>query len=794
MPQLGETVAEGKILTWFKAVGDDVKPGDRLFEVETDKVTVEVEAVVAGKLTDIRVGNGGVAPVGAVVAVVGGEVGAAVAKPAPGRPGGSAGKQTRGPRARRAGAVRATAGSSRGCISAFDEVATPLASYGPIVGASGLHLTPAARRLVSEHGLDADADRPRGSPSAVAAPSPAPTFARQLRWRTRPMVVAPPRPLAVTPAAKSPTCRRRGGGAVADAAEDRRAAGRELADNPARVPGDRGGFHPHRGGPRRSTRKVPRQPTASRSPICRSSPAPPASRSRIPRVNARFENGALTIVAAVNLGIAVDLNHNGLVVPVVRDAGALNLPGLALAILRQVEKARGNQLGADDFAGGTYSISNNGAFGTAFTAPIINAPQVAILSTDAIRKRPAVVYTAEGEFLAARLIGYVGQSFDHRVFDGAYSAAFLSRLKADHRGAGLGQRSLVRTVDTWLCSRAGRTLRVGPRASIPCVTINTRVPVGGTDKARSRPGDDLMKYNSPHATASWGAMAKDWEQGIDYSRLSKDRLRARAGGDPPCRPWRRARLQLRQHPLSDRHPHRRMGARQVLPLRAVPGRGKAVPVGPGAAGQAHLLALDRRQRRGTNHHHARRDPAVDERAARLRQAGEEGAGPLRHRQGAARHRHPRDRHAAGARGGGHRGGGRPAGDAGRPRDQDRRRDRTAEDGRRDGRRHLCRYRPCDPPRHQGERTGRHRQRPAVPHGFGAGRVRQFGVGPPRPPALAHLLRPHDPAGRHDLPRHHALLQRLPHLLLPHLHLRRTQQAPDRRLRDGIEVDQRHRST
>ena len=80
MPQLGETVAEGKILTWFKAVGDEVKPGDRLFEVETDKVTVEVEAVVAGRLTDIRVGNGGVAPVGAVVAVVGGEFGAAVAK------------------------------------------------------------------------------------------------------------------------------------------------------------------------------------------------------------------------------------------------------------------------------------------------------------------------------------------------------------------------------------------------------------------------------------------------------------------------------------------------------------------------------------------------------------------------------------------------------------------------------------------------------------------------------------------------------------------------------------------
>jgi pyruvate/2-oxoglutarate dehydrogenase complex dihydrolipoamide acyltransferase (E2) component len=116
-------------------------------------------------------------------------------------------------------------------------------------------------------------------------------------------------------------------------------------------------------------------------------------------------------------------------VPVVRNAEDLTVAGLAKAMRRLIDKARSSKLGPDDLSGGTYSISNNGAFGTTFTAPIINAPQVAILSTDAIQLKPAVVSTPEGAFVAPRMIGMVGQSFDHRAFDGAYSAAFLSRLK-----------------------------------------------------------------------------------------------------------------------------------------------------------------------------------------------------------------------------------------------------------------------------------------------------------------------------------------------------------------------------
>jgi pyruvate/2-oxoglutarate dehydrogenase complex dihydrolipoamide acyltransferase (E2) component len=148
-----------------------------------------------------------------------------------------------------------------------------------------------------------------------------------------------------------------------------------------------------------------------------------------PQINARFAGNALILSRDVNIGVAVDLSHNGLVVPVVRNAGDLTLIGLAKAMNRQIEKARTGILTLDDLSGGTYSISNNGAFGTTFTMPIVNAPQVAILSTDAIKLKPSIVSTPQGDFVAARMMGMVGQSFDHRAFDGAYSAAFLSGLK-----------------------------------------------------------------------------------------------------------------------------------------------------------------------------------------------------------------------------------------------------------------------------------------------------------------------------------------------------------------------------
>jgi pyruvate/2-oxoglutarate dehydrogenase complex dihydrolipoamide acyltransferase (E2) component len=396
MPQLGETVAEGKILTWFKAVGDDVKIGDRLFEVETDKVTVEVEATVAGKLTAINIGNGVTAKVGVTVAVIGGDATAPSPKPA-----------------EKAAPTKA--------MNAFEEVFTPTTHFGNALGPEGLRITPLARRLIAERGLDvneiARAAAAKGlrkieekdvsgfTASAPSAPAPAPTPA--------PMQFAD--------------------GQVITVNNIRARTGEKLAENWRNIPHvfqaidvDFTEIEVVRA---RHKERFKAETGYSLTYLPFIARAVCIALQAFPHVNARFDGKSLILSKDINLGIAVDLNHNGLVVPVVHAVQDYTLQGLAKAMNRQIDKARTGKMTAADMSGGTYSITNNGAFGTSFTTPIINAPQVAILSTDAIRKKPAVITTELGDAIVPRLIGTVGQSFDHRAFDGAYAAAFLSKLK-----------------------------------------------------------------------------------------------------------------------------------------------------------------------------------------------------------------------------------------------------------------------------------------------------------------------------------------------------------------------------
>jgi pyruvate/2-oxoglutarate dehydrogenase complex dihydrolipoamide acyltransferase (E2) component len=404
MPQLGETVAEGKILVWFKSVGDEIKEGDNLFEVETDKVTMEVQAIVAGRLSEIRVEPGLTAKVGEVVAVIADGV------------------------AKAPGLDDASVGKAPQWRSPFEEVSTPADRFGHAKGPNGIHLTPLARRLIAQGGLDlvelvAEVQR-KGKKRIDGATVRAAISARPATPDVPPTpVVSPPRP--------SPLPGRQGD--VITLNNVRQKTGERLAEAWRTIPHvfqaievdftavDRV----------RKARKEAFQTAHGFSLtflpfIAR---ATCLAISAYPQINARFDGKSLTLSRDINLGIAVDLDHNGLVVPVVRDAGSLTLIGVAKAIRRQIDKARSGKLSPEDLSGGTYSISNNGAFGTTVTAPIINAPQVGILSTDAIRLKPAVVSTQEGDFVAPRMIGMIGQSFDHRAFDGAYSAAFLSRIK-----------------------------------------------------------------------------------------------------------------------------------------------------------------------------------------------------------------------------------------------------------------------------------------------------------------------------------------------------------------------------
>jgi 2-oxoglutarate dehydrogenase E2 component (dihydrolipoamide succinyltransferase) len=148
-----------------------------------------------------------------------------------------------------------------------------------------------------------------------------------------------------------------------------------------------------------------------------------------PNLNSSVQGDSLILHPSVNLAIAVDLGAEGLVAPVIKGADRLSVAQLADTITEIAQRSRAGKLKPEDFTGGTYTLSNSGTFGTLITAPVINQPQVAILSTDGVRKKPVVIESSEGDSIAIRPVGVLAQSFDHRAVDGAYSAAFLDRVR-----------------------------------------------------------------------------------------------------------------------------------------------------------------------------------------------------------------------------------------------------------------------------------------------------------------------------------------------------------------------------
>jgi 2-oxoglutarate dehydrogenase E2 component (dihydrolipoamide succinyltransferase) len=430
-------VAEGKIGTWFKSVGDAVKAGDNLFEIETDKVSMEVQATEEGVLAEIKVAAGETVPVGTVVAVLADagytpeatkpdatkketpkkEPAKAAAQKEPAKPAPVAATLSK--------SAPAAAAMPRpsGPLSPFEEVRTPRDWYGKATAPQGLKITPLARRLVHQSGIDlaslTESVRARGGTRIAArdvkSAPPATSGGRATSISTR----APlqPRPGDTI----EPLGRIR-----LQTAQHLAAAWREAPHVFQAVEVDFSTIDVARQAAKRAFQErfgvsLTYLPFIARA-VC-------LALAEFPRVNASFDQTRLLIHRGVNLGIATDLDHAGLLVPVVHHADEMTAGGLAKAIARQTEKAKTGKLAPGDLEGGTYTITNNGSFGTSFTAAIINVPQVAILSTDAIRKRAIALETPQGDAVAIRPVGVLGQSFDHRAFDGAYSAAYLRRLK-----------------------------------------------------------------------------------------------------------------------------------------------------------------------------------------------------------------------------------------------------------------------------------------------------------------------------------------------------------------------------
>jgi 2-oxoglutarate dehydrogenase E2 component (dihydrolipoamide succinyltransferase) len=429
MPQLGETVTEGTVATWHKNEGDAVEADEILCDIETDKVSMEIPSPKAGTLASILVADGETVAVGTVLAVGLGEGETlesaeshqAAAEPEPVAP-------EPEPKAADPAPAATPARPSPTPRPAAPSPASATDASGPIARAENQKLSPAVRRLVAEHELDISAIQGTGrngrvtrrnviefieSGAAAQARAPSPAAPAPAAARG-----APPPGLA---AGRIPFNR------------IRRLTADHMVKSKATSPHVLQAVEVDFSGVDRVRRAMREAWKAKNGYSLTYLPfiahAVCAALRDYPHVNASVGDDELILHGEVNLAIAIDLGPDGLVAPVIRGADRMSLTQIAAAINDLATRARANRLKPDDLSGGTYTLSNSGTFGTLITAPIINQPQVAILSTDGVRKKPVVIEHPDGDSIAIRPVGILAQSFDHRAFDGAYSAAYLDRLR-----------------------------------------------------------------------------------------------------------------------------------------------------------------------------------------------------------------------------------------------------------------------------------------------------------------------------------------------------------------------------
>jgi pyruvate dehydrogenase E2 component (dihydrolipoamide acetyltransferase) len=432
MPQLGETVADGTVTKWFKRVGDNVVKGEALFEVSTDKVDTEIPAPVTGVLTAILVDEGVTVDVGTTLATIeasgapAAEVSDARVASAPSAPPASVDASTSATSTPRDAADRSNKlspavrrlldehkltpddvpASGPGGRLTRDDVLAFVASS--TQGAATASLSPVLRRLLDDNHLDAASIRGTGKEGRL----------------TR---------LDVETAIAGATTSHDVDDEVIPFTKARRLTAEHMVRSKAtsahtlmakEVDFERVEMQRRRHGATFSEREgftltyLPFIAVAALSAL-----------RAFPRVNASVGNDELIVHRHLNLGIAVDLDGDGLVVPVIRDADQYDVFTMARRIRELALGARTKKLTVDDMSGGTFTITNPGPFGTLLTGAVINQPQIAILATDGISRKPVVVTSAAGEeSIAIHSVGLLALTFDHRAIDGATAARFLAHM------------------------------------------------------------------------------------------------------------------------------------------------------------------------------------------------------------------------------------------------------------------------------------------------------------------------------------------------------------------------------
>ena len=413
MPALGESVSEGTVTRWLKNIGDSVAVDEALLEVSTDKVDTEIPSPVAGTLLAIDVAVDTTVPVGARLGLIGTSGAAPVAAPAAPKP---------------APVVAAPVVAAPVAVAPVVSAPAPVAAA-PVTQPIDAYVTPLVRKLANELGVNLANVKGTGiggrirredvealaKPAAPSYSAPAPTAAAPSAAKPAAVAVSPLRGTTVTMSRLRKVIAARMVESLQVSAQLTTVVEVDVTKISRLRDKAKASFEAREGV------KLSFLPFFAVA-VCE-------ALKQHPVLNSSVEGDQITYHGAEHLGVAVD-TERGLLVPVIANAGDLNMGGIARKISDLAARTRDNKVTPDELGGGTFTLTNTGSRGALFDTPIINQPQVAILGLGAVVKRPMVVRGEDGgETIAIRSMVYLGLSYDHRVVDGADAARFLVTLK-----------------------------------------------------------------------------------------------------------------------------------------------------------------------------------------------------------------------------------------------------------------------------------------------------------------------------------------------------------------------------
>ncbi|PSQ87012.1 MAG: 2-oxoglutarate dehydrogenase, E2 component, dihydrolipoamide succinyltransferase [Bacteroidetes bacterium QS_4_64_154] len=394
MPKMGESITEGTVIAWYKDIGDEVAIDETLLEIGTDKVDTEVPSPAEGVLTEKRVEEGETAEVGTVVAILASEADAgSMEAPVPEPP------EEDETAERKETEIPSTSPAGDGAVRDTDEPERPPEEAIKRRGDDGRFYSPLVRSIAKEEGLrmsELESLEGSGRGGRVTKEDVL-AYLEEREEEPAAPATAPERPPRPSPPAEE-----------APARPDYSVEEGPSEDELRQQYGDR----------------IDYTPFFAKAAV-------EALREH-PILNASVEGDKIVLKKDYHVGIAVAIGNKGLLAPVIRNAGDYNVVGLTRKAANMAERARNKELQPDELQGGTFTVTNIGSLGSLMGTPIINQPQVGILATGAIQKRPVVVEDEDfGDSISIRHMMYLSLSYDHRIIDGAMGASFLQRVVAE---------------------------------------------------------------------------------------------------------------------------------------------------------------------------------------------------------------------------------------------------------------------------------------------------------------------------------------------------------------------------